>query len=311
MRGGYVLSSPPRAVARRRPEPAGRAVDGTVTPARRRARRALLLAAAGGAAALWVAGLRGGLPSLWPVDLSFEPMADPPGFRRLVGGEVSPGRDPLAGLESAPPGPDRPALSPPAMCRALFRDVPPAGVVPIALFVDANCPYCRVLERRLRAMAAEHGAGLAIAWHEWPILGPVSRQAARAAEAARLQGAYPPVQKALAGTRFLPTEAYLRRIAARAGLDPDRLIRDMEAARVVRRLARTARLAERLGFAGTPGLVVGRTVSEGAIGSDRLSALIERERAAGAVPGCAPRHAHRQAGPPRAMERVDHREAKR
>ena len=62
--------------------------------------------------------------------------------------------------------------------------------------------------------------------------------------------------------------------------------RDMDGAAVSRRLAESAALAGLFGFAGTPALVVGRTVVVGAIGEARLRALIARERRDGPIPAC-------------------------
>jgi protein-disulfide isomerase len=51
-----------------------------------------------------------------------------------------------------------------------------------------------------------------------------------------------------------------------------------------RRLARTASLARALGFPGTPGLVVGRSIVSGAIDRATLAALVEAERSGGGAP---------------------------
>jgi hypothetical protein len=83
----------------------------------------------------------------------FEPIDDPAGFRRIAAGKVSSGVDPWVGLSV--PG-DRDTAQrrpPPDLCDALFRGLATPGIVPIASFSDYNCPYCRVLTRRLAKLA--------------------------------------------------------------------------------------------------------------------------------------------------------------
>jgi predicted DsbA family dithiol-disulfide isomerase len=220
----------------------------------------------------------------------FRPLARPEGFRRLVAGEVSGaagGFDPLIGLDAGPSPAVEPINVEARLCEALFggRDGTD-GVVPVAYFSDYNCPYCRVLSERLLAFEAA-GTDVAVTWHEWPLLGEASRVAARAALAARRQGAYAAFHERLMGSPALPTEAHLRALAGGLGLDADRLVRDMTSAAVAREVAVSEALAGLFAAVGTPLLVVGRTVVEGAVGEATLRRLIAEERAAGRVPGCA------------------------
>ncbi len=238
-------------------------------------RRGILIV--GGAAA--VAAASRYVPGWLPQRFDFAAMADPPGFRRLAGGAVSSagagGFDVLIGLERSAPAP--PPLSPGALCPALFGAAAAApGRVRIASFSDYFCPYCRVLTGRLAAIAADDSR-VTVAWHEVPLLGRASVDAARAALAADLQGAYPAFQARLLSTPFQPTTGFLRRMAGDLGLDADRLLADMDGAAVDRRLREAAAMFAQFGFVGTPGLVVGRTAVSGAVDAPRLRALIDLE----------------------------------
>ncbi len=239
------------------------------------------------------AGLWSGAPylrRLLPRDFDFAALADPPGFRRIAGGSTSGGIDPFAGIGTprAQPGP---AIDPDALradlCRALYGAPPGAGVVPVASFSDYYCPFCRVLTRRLSAIEAESEGAVRIAWHEWPLLGETSETAAKAALAAKRQGAYVAFHEALMRGAFVATPAFLADLAGRLGIDPDRMLADMESAETARAIAESRALARLFGFPGTPALVVGRTVVVGQIDEATLRALIERERADGPLPGCA------------------------
>ena len=87
-------------------------------------------------------------------------------------------------------------------------------------------------------------------------------------------------------TAFVPTPRYLRHLAEQAGIDPDRLLQDMNSAGIEAEIEENKALAAVIGFPGTPGLVVGRTVVIGAIGDAELRSLIQRERADGPVRAC-------------------------
>lgn len=257
---------------------------------RRTASGARRLALVGAVAAAGV-GVWLGFPlvqrTLFIGDFDFMALKEPAGFRRILSGQVSGGRNPLAGITAPPDAAS--AIVPKAddLCRALFGAAPlVADVVPIAYFTDYRCPYCRVLSRHLAKLEEERRPEVRIAWHEWPILGKTSELAARAALAARRQGAYATFHERLMRTSFVPTPAYLRSISEQIGVDADRLLRDMSSAAVDRELAQTRALAAVFGFRGTPGLVVGRTVVVGAITDAELRALVEREIADGPVEAC-------------------------
>lgn len=243
-----------------------------------------------------VAGVIGfwqGAPSvmrLLPRNFDFEPLADPPGFRRIAGGATSGGLDPFAGL-SAPPPERGPHIDPDALradlCRAMFGEAPAAGAIPIASFSDYYCPFCRVLTRRLAAIESESGGTVRIAWHEWPLLGERSEMAARAALAAKRQGAYVPFHEALMRGAFVATPAFLSNLAERLGLDAERMLADMASPETTRAIAESRALAQLFAFPGTPALIVGRTVVAGEIDDATLRALIDREREDGPIPACA------------------------
>lgn len=143
--------------------------------------------------------------------------------------------------------------------------------VPVAVFGDYFCPYCRVLISRLTSW----GPGLAISWHELPLLGPGSELVARAAEAASLQAGYIAFYDQLQQEGFRPSEAYMGDVAARAGLDGARLVADMGDGLVQQRLGESASAAATLGLYATPGLVIGQKAVLGAIERRAMERLIE------------------------------------
>lgn len=241
-----------------------------------RTRRTLLVL---GGAGLFVWGVNAGLRRWAGPGLDFEPLDDPPGFRRMTAGQISRGAgNPLIGIGESAPRP--PHLPDAALCGALFADRRP-GTLPVASFSDYFCPYCRVLTEELAKRETQ--GRITVTWHELPLLSPLSEPAARAALAASLQGAYPAFHARLMRSRVAAEPAYLRTLADSAGLDGDRLIADMEGAEVSERLRTARQLADRFRLYGTPALVVGRTLVLGSITPRLLDRLIELEAGLPAV----------------------------
>jgi len=214
-----------------------------------------------------------GLRTLFAPPLAFEPIPDLPGFRSIAGGAVSStGNSALIGLDQPDASPRQSGPD----CSALFTTPRAVGIVPVAYFTDARCGWCRLMSPLLEDLAETEP--VAITWHELPLLGQSSRVSARAALAAREQGAYAAFHHRLMGTPFVPTEEYLRRLAQDEGIDDEKLLRDMHSTRVDAQLSSTADLARQFGFYGTPGLVVGRTVVLGNTPRHQLTRLIATER---------------------------------
>lgn len=227
-----------------------------MTPGSRRGY--LLLGGAAAAIAL--------LPKLWGALRPLPPATPHPtvaGFSLVDAGPVSGGIDPLIGL-AAPEASAADSIAPADIghdvCAALFDAPTPGDGVPVAVFTDINCPYCRQMQRWLVEVPP---AEAAITWHDLPLLGDASVAAARAIGAAGLQGAGPLMRERLHRTRFAPDPAFLTALAESIGLDAPRLLADMRSPAVEARIARSLGLAELFGLPGTPALVVGGAVAVG------------------------------------------------
>ncbi|MFQ6552728.1 DsbA family protein [Aestuariibius insulae] len=255
-------------------------------------RRSLLLDGLAVAGAYFL--LRDGIPALRSrfASLEFTVLDSPDGFRRIAGGQTSSGGfDPFVGLDANPQG--RPDTSEARaavetdLCGTLFAGWSgDPDVVPIASFSDYNCPICRITTRRLAQLDAVTEGGARITWHELPILGETSLLAARAALAADRQGAYAAFHDRLLRSPFRATPEYLQAVAADLDLDHDRLAADMTSEAVSDRIARSLALRALFSFAGTPAIVIGRTVVEGDVEKATLARLVEMEREEGPPPAC-------------------------
>jgi protein-disulfide isomerase len=153
----------------------------------------------------------------------------------------------------------------------------PAGDVTLVEFFDYNCPYCRRVAPTVVKLK-EADPDLRLVYKEFPILGPGSEFAARAALAARKQGKYVPFHNALMRATDQVTEQTVIEIAREVGLDIERLEQDMRDPAIEEAIARNLRLANALGINGTPSFVIGQEIVPGAADLETLQDLIARAR---------------------------------
>ena len=156
----------------------------------------------------------------------------------------------------------------------------PKGDVTLVEFFDYQCGYCKRSLKPVRDLL-ETDRQLRIVWKEFPILGPVSRFAARAAMASGKQGRYLEFHVAVMGSRGKLTEDRVMALAGSVGLDVQRLRRDMDDPAIEEYLDETIRLAQVLGIRGTPAFVIGDTLVPGAVDGGRLKELIAGARSGG------------------------------
>lgn len=170
-----------------------------------------------------------------------------------------------------------------ANAAALFQD--PAspvggnakGRVTLVEFFDYQCGYCkRVAGELTKLLAAD--PEIRFVYKEFPILGPVSVFAAKAALAAVPQGKYAAFHEALMLTGDPLTEETVLGLAGGVGLDVGKLKTDMQSQTIAEQLAATAKLAETIGIRGTPALVTPGELYPGAADLPTLRALIARAR---------------------------------
>jgi protein-disulfide isomerase len=154
----------------------------------------------------------------------------------------------------------------------------PRGDVTVVEFFDYRCPYCRQAHSQVQALI-KRDPKVRVVLKEFPILGPDSLLASRAAIAARAQGKYLPFHTAMLETRTLNEETIFR-LAADVGLDVERLKKDMAKPEVQAIIAKNRKLAEMLGITGTPAFVIGDNLAPGALGVDRLLAMVQEARTA-------------------------------
>jgi protein-disulfide isomerase len=150
--------------------------------------------------------------------------------------------------------------------------VNPDGDVTLVEFMDYHCGYCRRMMPSLRDLV-EKDKGVRFVLKEFPILGPDSVVAARAAIAARNQGRYWDMHLALMESEDISLEG-VRAVGQQLGLDMAKLEADMNAPETEKVLGDDMQLARQLGLGGTPAFVLGGEIIPGAVPLEQLEGMI-------------------------------------
>lgn len=138
----------------------------------------------------------------------------------------------------------------------------PQGKVTVVEFFDYQCPHC-VDMAPVIVDIIKANPDLRIVFKEFPIRGPVSEFAARAALAANKQGKYGVFQHALmteAKTKPLTQDSILK-IAGNVGLNVDQLKKDMNDPSIESQIKANTKLAQDLQLFGTPAFFIGKTTT--------------------------------------------------
>ena len=158
----------------------------------------------------------------------------------------------------------------------------PDGDITVVEFFDYNCGYCK---RGLADVVklVESDPKVRVVFKELPILSKGSAEAARVALAARNQGKYWELHRALLKARGQANEASALKVAEELGLDMEQLKADMDSDEVKDEIAQSEALAQKMGVNGTPHFLVGDRSIPGAPENlyEQLSAHVDELRKQG------------------------------
>ena len=131
----------------------------------------------------------------------------------------------------------------------------PRGDVTIVEYFDYACPFCKAAEPRIEALLrADKGVRLEV--KEFPVLGPESMVASRAALAAARQSKYAAFHQALLLHRGGLDEGVIYGVAQDVGLDVARLKKDMTDPAIAATIQVNLKLANDIHVHGTPTFIV-------------------------------------------------------
>ena len=156
----------------------------------------------------------------------------------------------------------------------------PDGDITLVEFFDYQCGYCKRVHPTVSKLLKEDG-NIRFVYKEFPILGPASVYAARAAIASRAQNKYFEFHNALMEFKGPLSKERILKTASMIGLDAIKLAKDVELNETGsdRVMELNYGLAKDLDINGTPAFVVGGTVIRGAADLASLKDAIASGRA--------------------------------
>jgi len=134
----------------------------------------------------------------------------------------------------------------------------PNGAVTIVEFFDYQCPHCVEMTPIIEGLIKAN-PNLRIVLKEFPIRGPISEFASKAALAAQMQGKYFEFHKGIMNSKEKLTEDNILKIAQAAGLDVNKLKEDMKSNAVEQIIKTNYKLAQQLGLMGTPAFFIAKS----------------------------------------------------
>lgn len=135
----------------------------------------------------------------------------------------------------------------------------PHGDVTIVEFFDYACPFCKAAEPRVEALL-QGDKGVRLEVKEFPVLGPQSIVASRAALAATRQNKYAAFHQALLLHKGGLDEDVIYAVAREVGLDVSRLKKDMADPAITAAIQANLKLANDIHVHSTPTFIVNERI---------------------------------------------------
>jgi protein-disulfide isomerase len=132
------------------------------------------------------------------------------------------------------------------------------GKITIVEFFDYQCSHCIDMAPVINSII-QSNPDVRVVFKDFPIRGPMSEFAARAAIAANKQGKYYEFSHALLSTSLSLNEDTVFDIAKSVGIDVSKLKKDMNSSYVTNEIKITYGLAQEFKITGTPAFFIGKT----------------------------------------------------
>lgn len=154
----------------------------------------------------------------------------------------------------------------------------PKGDVTVVEFYDYQCGYCKMSEEGVEKLLKED-KNVKFVYKEFPILGPASTEAAKAAAASIKQGKFQAFHDALMSKKEHLSTDIIYQTAKDVGLDVEKLKKDAESDFVKDMLNADLKLGQDIGVRGTPMFIVGDNIYPFAMEYDKLKQTVADARA--------------------------------
>jgi protein-disulfide isomerase len=134
----------------------------------------------------------------------------------------------------------------------------PSGKITLVEFFDYQCPHCVDMDADVMAIIKAN-PNLRVVMKEFPIRGPLSLYASKAALAAAKQGKYLEFHEAIMKSAQALSQDKVMALAKTVGLDVQKLKTDMESSAIDAQVKGTYKLAQDLQLYGTPALFIAKS----------------------------------------------------
>jgi protein-disulfide isomerase len=159
---------------------------------------------------------------------------------------------------------------------------PADAAVTIVEFSDFECPYCSRAVPAVDELKKRYGDKVRFAFRHFPLsFHPRARPAAKVAHCAGAQDKFWPVHDGIFATQRDLSDAALRGVAAKAGVDPGKLDACLNAPETDAAIEADIEAARAAGVEGTPSFYVNGRPYDGPISGEGFARAIEQELAAG------------------------------
>lgn len=146
--------------------------------------------------------------------------------------------------------------------------------VTVVEFFDYRCGYCKKMAPAIAKYV--NGSKIHLVYKEFPILGPDSAIASKAALAARKQGDYVKFHQGLMALQGTITMAQIEKVATADNLDFAKLKADMESPEIQAQISLNQGLASAIGVNATPSFVIGNELITGMMDDQEFQAAIAK-----------------------------------
>ncbi len=154
----------------------------------------------------------------------------------------------------------------------------PKGDVTVVEFYDYQCGYCKMAEASIEKLLQEDKK-VRFIYKEYPILGPASVEASKASFASMRQNKFQKFHDTLINKKDHVTADLIAQSAKEAGLDTDKLKKDMADPAIQKLIEESISLGQDIGVRGTPMFIINDNVYPGAMQYDELKKAVDEAHA--------------------------------
>lgn len=153
----------------------------------------------------------------------------------------------------------------------------PKGNLTIVEFYDYNCGYCKMSEESIQKLLKED-KNIKFIYKDFPILGQVSGEAAKASLASVKQGKFQAFHDALMAKKDHLSSDLITQTAKDAGVDVEKMKKDMEDQSISEIITANLKLGQDIGVRGTPMFIIGDNIYPGALKYEEMKQAVADAR---------------------------------